>query len=104
LRGVHVFASSSVSNRPTPWTIAHQRASLSGSNMIAEMPRCPGGWFAGSSHASLPGWPARVVSSDHVTPPSRLSKIPGFSTPTSTRPFLAARFETLDIFFSPSPS
>jgi hypothetical protein len=39
-----------------------------------------------------------------VPPPSRLSKIPGFSTPTSSRPFFAARFETLDIFFSPSAS
>ena len=34
------------------------------SGMSAEMPRWPGGWFAGSSQASLPGWPASVVSSD----------------------------------------
>jgi hypothetical protein len=72
--------------------------------MIAEMPRCPGGWFAGSSQPSLPGWPARVVSGDQVTPPSRLSKIPGISTPVSRRPFLAARFETFDIFLAPSAS
>ena len=54
--------------------------------------------------ASLPGWPASVESSDQVTPPSVLSKIPGISTPTSSRPFFAARFETFDIFFSPSAS
>jgi hypothetical protein len=53
--------------------------------MIAEMPRCPGGWLAGSSHASLPGWPASVVRSDQFSPPSVLSKMPGASTPTSTR-------------------
>ncbi len=78
--------------------------SSSGSNMIAEMPRWPGGWFAGSSQPSLPGWPASVVSGDKVLPPSLLSKIPGISTPTSTRPFFTARFETFDIFFSPSAS
>ena len=30
------------------------------SNISAETPRWPGGWFAGSSQASLPGWPASV--------------------------------------------
>ena len=103
-RGVQVFASSVVSNRPMPWTIAQKRSSSSGSNMSAEIPRWPGGWFAGSSQASLPGWPASVESFDQVTPPSVLSKIPGISTPTSSRPFRAARFETFDIFFSPSAS
>jgi hypothetical protein len=64
--------------------------------MIAEMPRCPGGWFAGSSHASLPGWPERVVSSDHVSPPSSLAKMPGASTPTRTRPSATASEETFE--------
>ena len=60
------------------------------------MPRWPGGWLAGSSQPSLPGSPDSVESSDQVAPPSRLSKIPGASTPTSTRPFLTARFETFE--------
>ena len=87
-----------------PWTIAQNRASSSGSNISAETPRWPGGWFAGSSHIVLPGSPASVESSDQVTPPSVLSKIPGISTPARRRPFRAARFETFDIFFSPSAS
>ena len=87
-----------VSKAPTPCTIAQKRDGSSGSGMIAEMPRWPGGWFAGSSHSSLPGWPASVVRSDQLTPPSRLSKIPGASAPTSTRPSCTASveiFETL---------
>ena len=28
------------------------------------MPRWPGGWFAGSSHSSRPGWPSSVDSFD----------------------------------------
>ena len=62
------------------------------------MPRWPGGWFAGSSQPSLPGWPASVVSSDQVSPPSRLSKTPGASTPTSTARAPAASAETFEIF------
>jgi hypothetical protein len=103
-RGVQVFALSVVSNSPMPWTIAQKRSSSCGSNISAEIPRWPGGWFAGSSHSSLPGWPSRAESFDQVTPPSVLSKIPGISTPASSRPFRAARFETFDIFFSPSAS
>ena len=41
------------------------------------MPRCPGGWFDGMFHASRPGWPSSVLSSDQVRAPSRLSKTPG---------------------------
>ena len=58
----------------------------------------PGGWLAGSSQTSLPGWPASVLSSDHVSPPSRLSKIPGASAPTSTRPSETASVETFESF------
>ena len=68
--------------------------------MSAERPRCPGGWFAGSSQTSLPGWPASVESSDHVAPSSRLAKMPGASTPTRTRPFEAASVETFESFRS----
>src|SRR5919204_1788646 len=96
LRGVHDSPSSSVSKSPTPCTIAQKRDGTSESNISAEMPRCPGGCCAGSSQTSLPGCPASVVSSDHVSPPSRLSKIPGASTPTRTRPSLTASVETFD--------
>ena len=50
-------------------------------------------WSAGS--------PSSVLSSDHVAPPSRLSKMPAASPPASTRPCAAARPE---IFDSLSPS
>ena len=68
LRGVHDSASSAVSNRPMPWTIAQKRAASSRSNISAEMPRWPGGWLAGSSQTSLPGCPSSVDSSDQVAP------------------------------------
>jgi len=98
LRGVQLVPSSVVSKTPTPWTIAQKRESSSSSSMSAEMPRWPGGWFAGSSHASLPGSPASVERSENVSPPSLLSKIPGASTPTSTRPLRAASDDTFDTF------
>src|ERR1700759_341001 len=69
--------------------------------MIADSPRCPGGCCAGSSHSSLPGWPASVVLTAHVRPPSVDSKMPGASTPTSTRPCDA---DTLEIFEKRRPS
>jgi hypothetical protein len=53
--------------------------------------------LAGSSHSSLPGWPASVVSSDQLAAVAA-SKIPGASTPTSTRPSCTARLETFEIF------
>ena len=86
LRGAHEVPLSLVSNSPTPWTIAQKRESSSPSNMSADRPRWPGGWLAGSSQPSLPGSPASVESSPHVEPPSRLSKIPGASTPARIRP------------------
>src|SRR4051812_34923957 len=61
------------------------------------MPRWPGGWFAGSSHSSLPGCPSSIEYGDQVAPSSRLTKMPGASTPTSTRPCAAERLETFDI-------
>ena len=103
-RGVQDFASSCVSNTPIPCTIAQKRDGLSLSNINAEMPRWPGGWFAGSSHISLPGWPSSVDSSDHVSAPSRLSKIPGASTPTSTRPSSTASVDTFESFRPDSAS
>ena len=66
------------------------------------MPRWPGGWFAGSFQASLPGWPASVLSSDHVVPPSVDSKMPGASTPANRRPCAAVSPEILDSFSPPS--
>src|SRR5581483_4062938 len=50
----------------------------------------------GSSQPSLPGWPASVERSVHVSPSSRLSKMPGASTPASTRPCAAESDETFD--------
>ena len=67
------------------------------------MPRFPGGWFAGSSQPSLPGWPSRRVTSDHVRPPSSLAKTPGISTPAKRRPCAAVRPEIFESF-EPSSS
>ena len=50
------------------------------------MPRCPGGWLAGSFHPSLPGWPSSVLRIFHVWPPSLLSNTPGISAPAKSRP------------------
>src|SRR5215475_11728811 len=97
LRGVHDEPPSSVSNAPTPCTMAKKLSELPGSVTKPEMPRCPGGWFAGSSHSSLPCWPERVDRSDQVWPLSRLSKMPGASTPTSRRSPARASVETLEI-------
>ena len=69
-----------------------------------EMPRWPGGCWFGSSHSSLPGWPASVVSSEKLSPPSVLSKIPGASAPTSSFPSVAASEATFDTFRSPASS
>ena len=103
MRGVHESPSSVVSKSPIPCTIAQKRDSSSPSNISADSPRCPGGWFAGSSQPSLPGSPESVDSSPHVSPPSRLSKIPGASTPASTRPGATASAEIFDNFRAPSP-
>ena len=89
---------SAVSKVPTPCTIAQKCDESSPSGSIIEIPRWPGGWFAGSSQASLPGWPASVESSDQLSPPSALSKMPGASTPTRTRPPEAESDETFEIF------
>src|SRR5262249_51410586 len=102
-RGVQLVPWSVVSNSPTPWTIAQNRDASCPSVMSAEIPRWPGGWFAGSSHSSLPGCPSSVDRSDHVCPPSVLSKLPGASTPTSTRPCRAASVETFDMRLPFSP-
>ena len=69
---------------------------------ILQHPDDPKRWFAGSFQPSLPGWPASVLSSDHVTPPSRLSKMPTASAPASSRPCAAVSPETFDSFRSPS--
>ena len=98
LRGVHDAPPSAVSKMPIPCTIAQKRDGVVGVGRIAGRPRWPGGWFAGSSQSSLPGWPSSVLSSDHVAPPSRLSKMPGASAPASRRPCAAARPETFESF------
>jgi len=77
--------------------MAKKRSESFASVTKPEMPRCPGGWFAGSSHSSLPCWPLRVDRSDHVLPLSRLSKMPGASTPTSSRSPARASVETFEI-------
>src|SRR4029434_2664252 len=56
-----------------------------------------GGVSARSSQLSLPCSPDRVDSSDQVLPSSRLSKMPGASTPTSSRSPARARVDTLEI-------
>jgi hypothetical protein len=103
VRVANVLPSSVVSKMPMPWTIAYQWSAPSGCWMIAGTPRWPGGWFAGSFHDSRAGWPSIVDSSDHVAPPSRLSKTPGASTPAKMRPFAAVRPEILETFSGPSP-
>ena len=97
-RGVHVEPPSDVSYAPIPWTIVQKWEGRSWSGIRPEIPRWPGGWFAGSSQASLPGWPASVVSSDQFSPPSLLSKIPGASTPTSSLSPVVISVETLETF------
>jgi hypothetical protein len=102
-RGVQVFALSVVSKRPMPWTIAQKRSSSVGSNISAEIPRCPGGWLAGSSQASLPGWPSRAESFDQVRRRRSTRRCPA-SRRRRAASVPRARFETFDIFFSPSAS
>src|SRR5262249_19235388 len=97
LRGVHDEPPSSVSNAPTPCTIAKKLSESLGSVTKPEMPRWPGGWFAGSSQASLPCCPDRVDRSDQFLPLSRLSKIPGGSALTSRRSPALAGVETFEI-------
>ena len=103
MRGVHEPPSSVVSKMPKPWTTAQKWDGLSGCGKIAGRPRWPGGWFAGSFQASRPGCPSSVLSSDQVTPPSLLSKIPADSAPARSRPCAAVRPDTFDSF-SPLPS
>ena len=101
-RGAHVFALSVVSNSEWPWTIAHQRFGSSGSCIVCEMPRFPGGWFAWSFHLSRPGCPSSVLTSSNVFPPSVLPKMPHDSAPTNSRPWPALRLEILFSFRSES--
>src|SRR5205807_977948 len=98
----HVLALSVVSKRLWPWTIAHQWSASSGSCVVCEIPRLPGGWFAGSFHLSRFGWPSSVLTSENVLPPSVLSKIPHASAPTKRRPLAELRLEILFSFSSES--
>src|SRR4029079_3517848 len=97
LRGVHVVPSSVVSKRLLACTIAQTWFGSSSSAVIAEIPRCPGGWFAGSSQPSLPGCPSSIEYGAQEAPSSLLAQMTGAATPTSTRPWAADTLETLDI-------
>ena len=92
-----VAPSSVVSKTPMPWTIAQKLSRRRRRRTSA--PRGRGGPAAGCPGRPSPRCPAGRRASRAATrssPSSRLSKIPGASTPASTRPCAAASVETFD--------